>query len=438
MAAALFVLYSVTAVRAHQRLLSTGFDLGIFEQVVRSYAEGGAGVTEIKGPGFRQLGDHFSPILVLLAPVYRILPSPVTLLIAQAGLLAVAVVPLAGWAQRALGRVAAVVVGLGYGLSWGIAQAVGFDFHEVAFAVPLLAMSTVALGERRWRAAAGWALPLLLVKEDLGLTVVAIGLLIAGYGARRLGLAVAAAGALGTVVTVTVLLPALNPGGGYAYTPTIGGREWSGLLAPVKVGTLLMVLVPTAFAALRSPLALIAVPTLAWRFASENPYYWGTGFHYSAVLMPVMFAALIDALVRVKADGRPATRIALAVVVTVSLLLLPRFPLAEPFRAETWRADPRIAAARRVLDRIPDGATVAASNGLAPQLTGRTTVTLFGLRDGDAEPGWIVVDLRSGDTFPLSAGQRDARVAAARASGYRVIADEAGFLLLRWEAPGSP
>nr|WP_280921411.1 DUF2079 domain-containing protein [Streptomyces novaecaesareae] len=57
----------------------------------------------------------------------------------------------------------------------------------MAFAVPLLAFSLTALGDGRPRAAAYWALPLLLVKEDLGLTVAVIGLLIARRGHRRLG-----------------------------------------------------------------------------------------------------------------------------------------------------------------------------------------------------------------------------------------------------------
>ena len=48
MAAGLFTLYTVVSVRLHERLLSTGFDLGIFEQAVRSYAHGHLPVSEVK------------------------------------------------------------------------------------------------------------------------------------------------------------------------------------------------------------------------------------------------------------------------------------------------------------------------------------------------------------------------------------------------------
>jgi hypothetical protein len=60
-----------------------------------------------------------------------------------------------------------------------------FDFHEIAFAVPLLACSLSALVRRRPRAAAAWALPLVFVKEDQGLTVAAIGLVMIAPQAGR-------------------------------------------------------------------------------------------------------------------------------------------------------------------------------------------------------------------------------------------------------------
>src|SRR5581483_6322173 len=129
----------------------------------------------------------FSPVLALLAPVYRLFPTPVTLLVVQAGLMALACVPVTRWACRVRGTGAGLVVGCGLGASWGIVKAVAFDFHEVAFAVPLIAFAVEALGERRGRAAVAWGLPLLLVKEDLGLTVAAIGCLVAWRGPRRFG-----------------------------------------------------------------------------------------------------------------------------------------------------------------------------------------------------------------------------------------------------------
>ena len=46
-------------------------------------------IVPIKGAGFNLLGDHFHPLLVVLAPFYAVFPSGLTLLVLQAALVAV-------------------------------------------------------------------------------------------------------------------------------------------------------------------------------------------------------------------------------------------------------------------------------------------------------------------------------------------------------------
>ena len=447
LAVGLFALYATVSIRRHQRMLSTGFDLGIVEQAVRSYAEGNPPVVEVRGPGANLFGDHFTPLFAVLAPVYKVFPSPVTLLVVQALLLALAVLPIAAYAQRTLGRPAAVVVGLGYGLSWGIAQAVGFDVHDVMFAVPLVAFSAVALAERRLVAAAAWALPLLLVKEDLGLTVAAVGGLITWLGSRRLGLATALAGLGGTALAVLWILPANTPEGTFSawWDAHRGGGATQGLseqLERVTVGLfehepkvvlLILLVAPTAMVALRSPLLLLVLPTLAWRLTSDNPLYWGTGFHYSAVLMPIVFVAFVDALRRL-ADRQGESRISEALVISavVTALLAPAYPLWTAVSPSTWQYDQRISDAHAVLDQIPDDVVVAASNRLVPQLADRTLVSVFGYAASRPNPEWIVVD-QGGPTvnWPFASGLAQERlIQAARDLGYGTRVERGDFLLL--------
>ncbi|MFF5974155.1 DUF2079 domain-containing protein [Streptomyces sp. NPDC012769] len=450
---------------------TTGYDLGIFEQAVRAYAELRAPVAPLRGEGFNLLGDHFHPLLATLAPLYRLWPSPLALLVAQSALLALAAVPLVRWALRVVGRRGAHAVAVGYGLSWGIASAAAFDFHEVALAVPLLAFSLEALGRQRWRAAVAWAAPLLLVKEDLGLTLAAVGGYIAVKGrasrsVRVLGLATVAAGLLGSFLEIKVLLPALAPTGGYVHGGNLAAAHGSllsalahaplDLLRPeTKATTLVLVFAPSALLALRSPFALIALPTLGWRLASENGFHWSTAFHYSAILMPVVFAGLLDVLGR--ETNRRNVRAALATVLAVTAVLIPSFPLAQLAQRATWHTTGHVEAARSLLARIPDGATVAASNRLAPQLTSRCTVVLFptfpvagrlyehrrnDLPAPTAE--WIVHDPQAPEAWPYPRGhwpypleQQRAELRAAREKhGYEVVAVRDGITLLhRTRAP---
>lgn len=431
-AAGVAALYTAVAVRRHHNLETGGFDLGIFTQDVASWAHLRVPpVSTLKGPDFNRFGDHVSPILALLAPVYRVFPSAVTLLVAQALLLAVGVVPLMRFAHRRLGVPAMVVVGLAYGLSWGIANSADFDFHEIAFAVPLLMMSSIAYVERRDVAAVAWAVPLVLVKEDLGLTLAMLGVLVAVRGRRRLGLLTALGGLAASAVEVLVIIPAANPTGradkiGYFEGLTAHGALTS--WAPdARLVTLLWLLAPTAFLALRSSVTWLVVPTLLWRFASDHEPFWGTAYHYSAVLMPVVFVAFVDALGRYR--GRRAWPLAVSAAVTAALV--PYQSLDEALHAPLWHTTADTAAVHRLLDRVPPDVTVVASNDLAAQLVARDDVSLVGRITLDRNgPLWAAVDV-SRAQFPLvGATAAQAIVDDALTRGYREVASAGGVVLL--------
>jgi uncharacterized membrane protein len=312
---------------------------------VRAYAWLHAPDIAVHGVRTDALGLHFSPVLALLAPCYRLFPSALTLLLAQAVLFAASVTIVAATAGRLWGghgrsqaRGRALGVGVAYGLSWGLLDAVGSDFQPTCFAVPLIALSLRNVLLRRWQRAGLWALPLVFVQEDLGLTVAAIGLVVFLQRRWSTGALLGCFGVAALLISVDWVIPHLSRTGGYADWARLPGG-YLDLLAPLKLlddlgsgggtkgWTLFYLLAVTGFLALRSPLLLVAVPTLAWRFLSADPAYWGTGRHYSTVLMPIAFLALVDAVQRCEARGgdgwlrRYATQAAVPVVTAVALTL---------------------------------------------------------------------------------------------------------------------
>jgi len=74
---------ATSCILRHMGLQSQAYDLGIFAQVVWNTLQGDLLYSSIKG-GISYLGDHVSPVLVLLAPLYALWPHPETLLILQA------------------------------------------------------------------------------------------------------------------------------------------------------------------------------------------------------------------------------------------------------------------------------------------------------------------------------------------------------------------
>jgi uncharacterized membrane protein len=314
-ALAVFAAYLPISVFRYLRFDPTSWDLGIFTEYVKQYAHLHAPIVNIRGPGFNLLGDHFHPIVALIAPFFRLFPTPVTLLAAQALLAAVSVVPVSRAAADKLGIGAGRAIGAAYGFSWGLQQMVNYDFHEIAFAVPLLACSLSSLIRGRTRAAVLWALPLVLVKEDQGFTIAAIGIVIAlAYKRPRAGLLLTVWGLAWSLLAITVIIPHFSPTHSYLYwtdggtvSPVGGHFSVAGVLsqlvagASTKLPTLAMILLPTAFLALGSPLVLIAVPSLLLRFIGTNSNYWGTDWHYNATIMPIIFLAAIDAMARIRA-----------------------------------------------------------------------------------------------------------------------------------------
>ncbi|ONI87073.1 hypothetical protein ALI144C_10105 [Actinosynnema sp. ALI-1.44] len=425
-----FAIYTTWSLSLHMAFQSSGQDLGLFEQAVHAYADGHWPTADLKGPGIMLLGDHFSPILALLAPFYKLWPSPAMLLVAQAALLAVSVIPVTRCAIRVLGPMRGAAIGVGYVLATGLLETVIHDFHEVCFAVPMLAFAGERLLRREWGWAVAFAVPLVLVKEDLPMTVAMLGLYLVGQGQRRLGWLTAAFGVVTTVVIVRVVLPAINGSGGYSYGSTWGDlAPFAGF--PIKLATLAVLLAPTAFAALRSPVAILLIPTLAWRMLSGFHFYWSPALYYDAVLVPIAFLAAIDGIRRAQGAwlrrAAPVCAVVAALCATTVILLHANHP--------RWN-DEQQAAARDLLARIPDGATVAASGRLAPHLTSRCRVLLYPTYPSGAErTEWVLVTRPEG-TWPLSIPEQENRLAGLTSTNYDVGAGNATAVLLH-RRPGS-
>lgn len=314
-----FVLYATISVVQWTNAYSPSWDLGIFTQLARAYADLTAPIVPIKGPDFNLLGDHFHPILVLLAPFYWLHPSGLTLLLVQAGLFAVSAYPIATLATDRFGPRAGAVFSFVYPLSWMLVNAQWSQFHEIAFAVPLLAYGLVwwLRGKHTAALVAVWLL--VFVKEDLGLTVAAFGvaIFIESRDHLRTGLASIAWG-IGWFITSTfVILPALNPAGEWDYADNVSFLEQSMAGLGMKL-TLVSILVLTAgVVGITSPLILMVGPTLAWRFVGNVEYYWGWDYHYSAVLAPIIAVALLTGVTR------ETKKIAAAVSIAATLAMVP-------------------------------------------------------------------------------------------------------------------
>jgi uncharacterized membrane protein len=458
--AAVFGAYLALSFFRLLQLDPSSWDLGIFTEYVKQLAHLHAPIVDVRGPGFNLLGDHFQVAVALIAPFFRVFPSPATLLVAQALLTAVSVFPVTQAGTALLGRGAGRAIGAAYGFSWGLQQMIVFDFHEIAFAVPLLAFSLSALIRGRTRAAILWALPLVFVKEDQGFTVAAIGLLILAAGAfggragSRSGDGPPRVGPLGLIrcsipgglflvwwgvawslLAIAVIIPHFNAVHRYFYWSdggVVGGGppfSATGLVTQAfhgwteKLQTVVELLLPTAFIAIGSPVALVALPSMALRFISTNESYWGTLWHYNATVMPVLFIAAIDAMARWRCASSPdpapvalrawsawlrersrslrdaAARHGAPMMVAVAATFAFQFPLSNLWHGSTYQISPHVAAADAAMAQVPDGATVQTTLNLLAPLAARTDTFWIG-NAGNPVTRYVVFDATNSGYSP--------------------------------------
>lgn len=454
-ALAVFCAYNAISLSRLLQLNPSSWDLAIYTEYVKQSAHFSAPVADIRTAGFNLLGDHMQPIVMLISPFFRLFPSAATLLVAQALLAALSVFPVGQVARDKLGAGPGRAVAVAYGFSWGLQQLAYFDFHEIAFAVPLLAFSVSALARGRVKAAVLWALPLVLVKEDQGFTVAAIGLYMISAGLRAMargpaGLQPSADpdgrrrakageflliwGFAWSFLAIGVIIPHFNPAHHYDYWndggilapgrhPSVIGltgqvfRAW-----PDKLQTIVILLLPTAFIALRSPLMLVAVPSLLLRFLSTDTSYWGTSWHYNATVMPVIFIAAIDAMARIRAAADAegpagiarwasgqrgprraalagAQRYGAAMMLAIAVPMAFQFPLSNLWNAQSYRISRHVESAEAAMAKVPDGATVQATLDLLAPLAARTDAFWIG-NGANPKTEYIVLDGKSSDYTP--------------------------------------
>jgi len=84
--------YALYGLFRHWHFGSSAYDMGIFDQVVWHLSRFETPASTVRGFS-NFLGDHFWPVLVLLAPLYWVAPGPETLIAAQAVLFAASIVP---------------------------------------------------------------------------------------------------------------------------------------------------------------------------------------------------------------------------------------------------------------------------------------------------------------------------------------------------------
>jgi uncharacterized membrane protein len=472
---AALALYLLVSLTRHRSYLTDGYDLGIFDQVVRAYAHFKAPISPLKGQGYNIYGDHFHPIIALLAPLYWLWDNPCSLLIGQSLVMAVAVPVVYRFTRRRTSEPMALVISTALAVGWPVLSLVDFDFHEIAFATPLMAMAIDALDRRDDRKLLLWSGLLSLVREDMGVLLVVLGVLVfcrGGWSSIRargrslkrfplLSLVLVVAGVLGYKITTAIVLPHFAPNHQFAYWQyqTLGKNlpdavvniithPWHAIeeffTPSLKSQTLAYFFIPLLFLPLRSPYALLSLPIFAERFFNSREskeYLWSTHWQYNALPWLILMLAAVDGAARLglfrTGKGPDLFRRIFAVWLLVVPVFLafwsngatPRPP--NPIRrlaGSAWDTTDRLKSQRAAAAFVPSNVCVEADDRIVTHLTSRDYASLPGMQHGEAD--FVVLDLSEDNVGNFGPSPQQIEHED-RAAGYTEVFRRTTMLVLR-------
>jgi uncharacterized membrane protein len=386
------VVFTRWSLQNHFGFGTFGFDLGIFDQGMWLLSRFKEPFVTVRG--LNLFGDHTSFILLPLVPLYWLFNNAAVLLVLQSVALGAGAVPafLIGREKLRDERLA-FLIALSYLAIPAVAWTNVEQFHPDAFEIPLALFALYFMFTRRWRAFFAFVVLLLLVKEDVALLTVPLGIYVAIRYDRRVGLVTAVGSAIWFALNQWVILPSfgespVNYGGrvtdqfgGYGgFIETVFLRPWEIVriaLGPERPAYLWQLLAPLALVPLLAPgLLLVSIGPLLSNTLSTFGYQHSIHYHYSTLIIPILVAAAVVGIARFRSKR---IRAALTSLVTVSALTTGYLwgpldrdeqPIGDPGSAQS-------AAIRDVIGVVPSNASVSAIYNLVPHLTHRVHIYEF-------------------------------------------------------------
>ncbi|MDF0556334.1 DUF2079 domain-containing protein [Kamptonema sp. UHCC 0994] len=317
-ASSVLILFLCSSLR-HALFQSTGFDLGIYDQVVYLISQGLPPISSFLG--FHHLGNHAAWDIYPLALLYKIYPTVYWLLLVQAIALTLGVLPI--WILSRLAGLKenqAIAMSAAYLLYPVIFNTNLFDFHPEVMALPAIlgAILAAKLNKPLWFCAA--ILWVLGGKAVLSLTVIAMGFWLLLFEKRRL------CGSIALIIGVAWFLIATQQ-----LIPYYSGSEAAGVWRYTYLGNsvreiilnlllkpqlilgkifsldtikyLFLLILPLIWLLLPFPdkklgwryltPLVCTVPTLAVNILSDVPFQRSMAYHYSLPVIPFLLLAAI-------------------------------------------------------------------------------------------------------------------------------------------------
>ena len=427
-AAGFSVIFTAIGLQIYGVFGATAYDFGIFDQAFWQYSRFLSPFNTVRGLNI--LGDHFSPIAFVFAPLYFLWPDIFWPLVLQSVSVAAAGVILYSIARHLLP--ARPWVGFALAVSYYLHPAVHntllWQYHEIVLASGLYMALIWSYLKDRPRLFFLLLVLLLACREDMPFTLLPFGVVALLERRWRYGWVAILLSIAWWMLATKVAMPYFNALGYYRIshgvlaglfsTLTNPGYYLERILDPQSQRYVLQVLVPAGLVGLFSPRYLLpALPTLAANVLIGQ-YNTLIAYHYSVSIMPFLYWGALMTLQRTENRHLPTFSVMPLLQWTKSLtlrlinslrLFLERLQLMMrllrvqqllawamlltslwlgcqysavevrqlPDRYRAWLDNSAKRAMLKSLDQQFGGEGVAASDNLLPHLSHRKNIYLF-------------------------------------------------------------
>ena len=404
LAAAFFLLISAWTVGRIWCFGTPTYDFGLFAQMFHNMKETGLPMTTLERDGWlSHFAVHVSPIYYLILPVYWLIPRPETLQVAQAAILASAVIPLWKLGRRhGLTQPQRMLVCALLLLHPAYSGGTSYDIHENCFLTPLLLWLLYGLDRENRPITIIAALLTLMVKEDAAVYVAVIGLfwlvksLVRKDDESQIGTGLVLMGV--SVVWFFLVTGYLATQGDGVMTYRYNNFIYDGsgslltvikaaLMNPLKVvyecvdpeklkyigqtmGPLLLLPLVTR----RYERYILLIPYVLVNLMSDYPYQHDIFFQYNFGSLACLIYLTVVNLADVKIPWKRLAPLGCALLVAFCCFSKAIWPDAIRYPKMVMEHADHYQAVRETLDQIPENASVAAWRFYTTYLSQRETV----------------------------------------------------------------
>jgi len=425
------VIFSYHTCLKHYAFKNYGWDLGVFNQVMFSSVCRGRWFYYtpdlFMNPEGNYFAIHFSPILVLLFPIYALFPFVQTLLTMKSLIIAAAALPIFYLTREMTGdERTSLFTGVAYLLHPGTQGANWFDFQPQMFIPLLTASMLLMLLRRRWKTYFLLLFLTLAIQEfvfaiiittllaylmhhgvedirklkevnEASVTISSIVIcLIFQYTAIRYIRSFPIDPEFVNVYKASSVFSVIGYEGDLLFLPFYMvfnlGNTFRSLVHDIypKFMYFLFLFAPVLFLPLMNRFIVINVILFLPFFLSNYRAYYMVGSHYSLYLLPSIFISLIYTLRgKSREDGVSLASYMVVASCLMTAVLSPISGLSTIMneRGEVlWYPGPvmvteRVHSTHTIIDLIPDNASVLTQNHIFPHVSGRNNAYLLPLSD---------------------------------------------------------